>query len=408
MTTSQPAESMGRSDALSCLPSEVLMESLAYLDAKTLLEAAHVSSVFHRLTLDTSLWGPLVSRDFVMRSSSCERTPWGKDDYLHKVFDRLRRLESEKTGCYSESRRYKMTARREMITQAMDLFHVRLLMPCLNLLVLTELAFLGLHLDGLLHWSIAWVLAPIWLIFLIVLIGLATGMASEGTIEREGDLFFLCLLFPVKSTAGTSKLTAATSLFMFCTILLFIILVTAKASEQVSVTWPLVFAPLWWCMLGACLFPCIRERKMEISAAHASILLCLGLPTLCVAVLALLRLSSGLKISAPLILTPLFVLDALMILVPCVSFLVSLRRSRATGQRLHVDHSRDGGAILCCISCILVPWVVFEALLCVYIEGKNESSARGMLSPLVVWFSALSIFIFFYAFHRRSLRPRPF
>ena len=386
---------------------DLFVSVLGFCDAQTLAVASVVSRKFRRLCADneTYLWAPLVGRAFSPWASKIPAAEATKSAYGRKLKERTAKVRTEDERWGSERAELFERQRRIEATSCLDFFHIRLLPPLFAILLLLQLVTASLSADGAEGWNPAVVMVPLWLVFGGVFLAAASGYMAHRLnllkLENDHDLIFL---HGLPSLLARSQSACAGSTCCFSALLSFFALVAVSASGHANaLSWSVSFSPLWIVLFIIFFSPCIVSRRCEATPLHLALVVCLGIPALSVSILSLLRLE-GASISAWAILTPIWIIDALLLCIPLAAFCKAVA-SRRRGQAMGENNVRDTMALLLGVFCAVLPWVIFEILLCVHVE-ERILRVKHVLAPLMAAFSFYSLVVCAYAETRRPLRPR--
>ena len=402
------------SSSLTSLNDDSLLAIARFVDTRSLSNFRVVSPALKLLADDDSSFSALVRRDFFTYRPQ-RRPPSWRARYFTLLRDHKKRLEIEGTLYSQEKEEDQLAILRERAVCLLDIIHVRLLGPFIGLSILTEVVLLSLYIDGDLDsWPFVAIMAPVWVIVLFVLLAFKTAAATRSgdmQLVLDGDSSDLIVVNAEKAVSGNSLLRAVAWLLLsLITCFIGLVCFNVSSPDEKRVPWTTVFVPLWIAGLLLCCAPCAKKRRCECGPAAFFSFLCLMLPATVSLALAVANLS-GQHIRTELVLIPFWVLNGIIICVPSAALFISFKKARAGGLG-YQDRSNgsvaDAAAVLASTLCCLAPWLVFEILVCVFVEAPQHGgiSAKGMLAPLVVWFSAVSVMLIAFSAGRRPLRPR--
>jgi len=166
---------------------------LSYLDFKALVAVTGTAKAWRRLALQSQhlLWPRLVAQAY---------SPWAyplcadSSTFEARKNERCARLDEEGLAWSHERHREKALLKRTAAAWALDLLHIRFLMPAIGFAVLLLVAFVALKLDNQVDWSTTAVLSPAWAVLCLLALALVTGRCAwkHRMLHNEGgDLVFL-------------------------------------------------------------------------------------------------------------------------------------------------------------------------------------------------------------------------
>lgn len=109
--------------------------------------------------------------------------------------------------------------------------------------------------------------------------------------------------------------------------------------------------------------------------------------------------------------TPLWVVNGLLLLLPTLVFAIVLAKRRRAARELayeanpHCD-AHEAGAALALACCTVAPVIVFEVLVCAAATADVVPYWAAFL-PLLLWLLIACVILSAYAMSRRPIRPRP-
>lgn len=387
-----------------------------FLGACDLARLGCASTELQVICGQAGLWETLLKKDFFgfRPGHALQGCPAdAKAAYTLRARARSVRMGQEASFVGRRAALEQLHANRKWFTALMDLVHVRVLVPIIAVGLLLLTIFIPARMDGSIHWSSWSVLSPLWIMFGAGSIAMASAWTAS---RKRNDVDSLAhnvfgrgndvlAWFVVARVLNHHPVALASGAVLAVALFLFFVLV-AHNSESNNLPWASVFAPLWVAFLVVCCAPCLRwfDHHQALEVFHVLVIFFIG-PALVTCILACVRLA-GEDLPLSVVFIPLWIINGLMLCVPCLLFLVTLGLRAA--HRIQEGGQMQGATAFCTVTwCLVLPWFLFQLLFCIHEAHPNAINARGAFAPIIVWQAVVTWVLLMYAKNRRRLRPAP-
>lgn len=361
------------------IPPDVFDVICSYLEANTLASFLVTSSAGkHDLTIDHSL--RLRSDFFPWASYSLA---FGCKPYKSLMGELDQRLKMEHASFNKELRIESMTRTRKLAAAILN--STVKLSPLLGAAILLFSVFEALHLNNPSLWPALAVFAPLYFLFFyctgcIISFFAASkyGLVNDEDAVNNGNVafgLFFCAALP------------ATLFALYCS----------------GARWNVLFIPAWIGLSVACCVPCLKKASLDPFNSSSSVTTLLwGLPLVLLLAFAQARLSGVVSWSIVVVLIPAWIVAAVLLCIPLCALIAASRRPTLTrSESLRVSFAFAFASFVC-----VVPWVLFEVLICVYLLGRGKLSAMGVFTPIFIWCAGVFLGLVVFSSARRRIRPR--
>jgi Transmembrane Fragile-X-F protein len=295
-------------------------------------------------------------------------------------------------------------ARKDCFQGVYGFFHLRCITACLPtlLLITTVLAMKAVEEPD--DWSASQVMIPLFVALGLLTIGIVSVCCTkyrpyywlfEGISEGYGG----CLPRLSQHIVGERLLGNALMLIIFSLITTFFILFAVRLDGVITVSYGIVFIPLWLAFLGMCFAPCTgwynEAERVQFALFVAVMILA---PLLVFSILLVVRLDGDTGMKMQLVSIPFWVIYGFYLVVPLMVCICTgsqqLARKLCNYHCLgDCSYSEFLHSVTVCFAAyvIFLPLALFQIFLTLRDNDQTSISATSAFVPMLVWQSLLCL-----------------